>query len=95
MKEPPFRTVPTFVPCYQYVFFLADQGEKLFQVVEPDLHFSLLSLAPASEHYSQLRESRDHRRNEVRFKHVTEVEVSSTCSVSMREHSHPPIFYPE
>lgn len=50
-------------------------------------------LAPANEHYSQLRESRDHCRNEVRFKHVTEVEASSTCSVSTYEHSRPPLFF--
>ena len=29
MKEPPFRTVPTFVPCNQHISFLAEQGEKL------------------------------------------------------------------
>lgn len=50
MKKPPFQTVPTFVPCYLYVSFLADQGEKLFQVVEPGLHFSLLGLAPHTGH---------------------------------------------
>ena|GEM_PF-7026503 len=46
MKEPPFRTVPTFVPCNQHIYFLADQGEKLFQVWKPGLNFSLLGLAP-------------------------------------------------
>ncbi len=45
MKEPPFRTVPTFAPCNQHVYFLADQGEKLFQVWKPGLNFSLLGLA--------------------------------------------------
>jgi hypothetical protein len=32
MKEPAFRTVPTFVPCNQHISFLAGQGEKLMQV---------------------------------------------------------------
>ena len=57
------------------------------------LYAKYLRLAPASEHYSQLRESRDHCRNEVRFKHVTEVEVSSTCSVSTREYLYPPLIF--
>lgn len=29
MKEPPFLTVPTFVACNRYIFFLADQGVKM------------------------------------------------------------------
>ncbi len=48
MKEPPFRTVPTFVPWFRYKSYLKDQREKLLSVIELGLCFSLLGLAPGA-----------------------------------------------
>lgn len=47
-KEPPFLAVPTCCTFLHVCIVLSEQGEKLFQVREPGLGFSLLALAPGA-----------------------------------------------